>query len=94
MKVEHHTTETGGACPKCKSPIRTVAGIGLPGVPLVAKPGDFCVCWICGQICQFLDDAVNVKPVSDAELLEFPVYVRQQIRRMRAIVRQKVERFN
>ena len=82
------------ACPKCKSTmgITCDADARLPRPP---QAGDFAVCYLCGQIVQFEgENAGTVRAVADCELLEMPVVTRQQLRRMRQIVRDRVERMN
>ena len=78
-------------CPKCH-----FDGIATPPAnqpPPIA--GEFTVCYRCGQIVQFEGEAAGtVRLVADAELLSLPVVIRQQLRRMRQIARDRIERVN
>ncbi len=77
-------------CPKCH--FAEVARPPADQPP--AMEGEFTVCYRCGQILQFEAAAATVRPVLDAELLDMPVAIRQQLRRMRQIVRDRIERVN
>lgn len=63
------------SCGKCGGLWTT--STGKAGQPL-PQPGAFCVCALCGAICQYSDD-MQGKPVTDKELRQLPRSFRRKL---------------
>jgi hypothetical protein len=63
------TVETKGVCPKCGVLLTRATGVDRSASP---KKGDLSICIECGAALTFINDELEVRALSDAELNALP----------------------